>query len=196
MKDRVTVEAGQGGAGVPLVGSGRNGGKRGARGMLAQGDRVGSRAHIPAVVVEAGQVLRELRLSKGAGLREFAEMAGVSAGYLSKVEGGLAHAPSVDTLNQMEFLLGLEPYRLVELFGKLPGGPCKRCAGRVVVDSEVAQPVVPAPVTPVTPGVGQDVADGAKVLAQRVLDELTRSTSGSTVTRVLMLCRKVLSGGG
>ncbi len=50
--------------------------------------------------------LRAVRIANGLGLREVARKAGVDAGYLSRIERGLAQ-PSVQVLSRLANALGL-----------------------------------------------------------------------------------------
>jgi transcriptional regulator with XRE-family HTH domain len=50
--------------------------------------------------------LRAVRIANGLGLREVARKAGVDAGYLSRIERGLAK-PSVQVLTRLASVLGL-----------------------------------------------------------------------------------------
>ncbi len=66
-----------------------------------------------------GAALRLLRTSSGQGLRELARRLGLSATYLSRVEGGLEPPPSSDRLVEIARALGLSSDALQELAGRV-----------------------------------------------------------------------------
>lgn len=67
---------------------------------------------VPEQDVPAGARLRALRKARQRTLRDIAEAAGISEGYLSQVERGLAN-PSIATLRQVAAALGL---KMADLF--------------------------------------------------------------------------------
>lgn len=146
----------------------------------------------------AGAVLRERRLAKGVGLRELAGMAGISAGYLSHVEKGQSYPPARETLLQMEFLLGEEPYALARIFRKLPDGPCLRCAGLMVSDilSPAAVALGEEPDGLAHLDEGAAYLRGRKAVAQEVLGKLLTLRGMSDTQRLIQSCRAILAEEG
>ncbi len=69
-----------------------------------------------------GQVLRELRKSKGISQRELATRTGVTFTYISKIENGHLAPPAADTIVRFCHALETPPDELLVLAGKIPSG--------------------------------------------------------------------------
>lgn len=67
-----------------------------------------------------GQILRELRRSKGVSQRELAGIVGVDFSYISKVENDRLPPPAADTIVRICEALGILPDRLLAGTGKVP----------------------------------------------------------------------------
>jgi HTH-type transcriptional regulator, competence development regulator len=66
-----------------------------------------------------GQALRAKRLEKKYGLRQFAELVGVSPTYLSRVEQCNVMPPAADRINRMAELLGMDADEWMALAGRV-----------------------------------------------------------------------------
>lgn len=64
--------------------------------------------------------IKERRLQKGISLRRFAEMADISATYLSRIERGDFNPPSEDAIKRISLLLHTDADNLLVLAGKVP----------------------------------------------------------------------------
>ena len=67
-----------------------------------------------------GQVLRELRRSKGISQRDLAEKVGVDFSYISKIENDRLPSPAADTIVKICEALEVSPDKLLALSGKIP----------------------------------------------------------------------------
>ena len=67
-----------------------------------------------------GERIKELRVKKGFGLREFAKKVGISATYLSKMERDKDPPPAEGKIIKMAGLLGADQNELLALAKKLP----------------------------------------------------------------------------
>ena len=67
-----------------------------------------------------GEILRELRRSRGVSQRELAEKVGVDFSYISKVENDRLPPPAADTIVRICDVLGVRPNDLLALTGKMP----------------------------------------------------------------------------
>lgn len=67
-----------------------------------------------------GQILRNLRRSKGISQRELAEKVGVDFSYISKVENERLPPPSADTIVKICEALAVPPDELLATTGKMP----------------------------------------------------------------------------
>lgn len=67
-----------------------------------------------------GQVLRELRRSKGISQRGLAGKAGVDFSYISKIENDRLPPPAADTIVKICDALEVSPDKLLTLSGKIP----------------------------------------------------------------------------
>lgn len=67
-----------------------------------------------------GQVLRDLRRSKGMSQREVAEKVGVDFSYLSKIENSRLPPPAADTIVRICSVLGVRSEELLALTRKVP----------------------------------------------------------------------------
>jgi len=73
--------------------------------------------------MEIGHRVRELRKQKHLTQRQLAQMANINFTYLSKIENGrLSHTPSVATLRDLAYALGVDELELLQLANKLPPG--------------------------------------------------------------------------
>ena len=67
-----------------------------------------------------GEVLRELRRSRGISQRQLATKSGMDFSYISKIENGRLPPPSADTVMKISNALEVAPDQLLALTGKLP----------------------------------------------------------------------------
>jgi transcriptional regulator with XRE-family HTH domain len=67
-----------------------------------------------------GQLLRDVRRSKGVNQRELAAKVGVDFSYISKLENDRLPPPAADTLVKICEALGVEPDELLSASGKVP----------------------------------------------------------------------------
>lgn len=67
-----------------------------------------------------GAILREKRLDRGFGLREFATMVGVSSTYISQLEQENIDPPTAERASKMAELLGENPDAWIALAGRVP----------------------------------------------------------------------------
>lgn len=74
---------------------------------------------MPEHTLPFGEYIRKLRDDKEITLRKFAQMVGISATYLSKVERGEFPAPAEDKVKAMAKILGINADELLGLAGKV-----------------------------------------------------------------------------
>lgn len=67
-----------------------------------------------------GQVLRELRRSKGISQRDLAGKVGVDFSYISKIENDRLPPPAADTIVKICHALEVSPDSLLAMSGKIP----------------------------------------------------------------------------
>ncbi len=68
-----------------------------------------------------GKKIKQLREFKNYGLRELAKIVGISPGYLSQLENGVAHGlPSEDTISKLAKALSYDKKELLIMADKLP----------------------------------------------------------------------------
>lgn len=67
-----------------------------------------------------GKVLRERRLARGFGLREFAQLVGVSSTYISQLEQENIDPPTAERAAKMAQILGENADEWIALAGRVP----------------------------------------------------------------------------
>ncbi|PKN31141.1 MAG: XRE family transcriptional regulator [Deltaproteobacteria bacterium HGW-Deltaproteobacteria-21] len=67
-----------------------------------------------------GQMLRELRRSKGMSQRDLSAKVGVDFSYISKLENDRLPPPAADTVMRICQVLGADPNNLLAVTGKVP----------------------------------------------------------------------------
>ncbi|PKO01241.1 MAG: XRE family transcriptional regulator [Chloroflexi bacterium HGW-Chloroflexi-4] len=69
--------------------------------------------------MDFGRRIRELRVSKGISLRDFAEMVCIDFTYLSKIENSKVDPPSEEKIRAMANVLEVDAEGLLDLAGKI-----------------------------------------------------------------------------
>jgi transcriptional regulator with XRE-family HTH domain len=75
---------------------------------------------MPPKIKSFGKTLREKRLERGFGLREFATMVGVSSTYISQLEQENIDPPTAERASKIAELLGENPDAWIALAGRVP----------------------------------------------------------------------------